>query len=299
MIEDDHNPGAGADSDNWNLSRSSTTKALIFDVTAQQSSTTAATRFNTASQLELIQLGVSESQAVSEVEGEDLDAWNILNGNTTQFNSSTTDNARIVYSSVYALDPFMMNPEIRYDEPFGLSGKVARKLKVKFAADGNNIDDKRLAIGQITSTTATSGYVSFHENNVTSMTNGSNEWTEVPQPGKLLAALLYETTSAADVTADGAHRSDQTIEEIAIAIDRKDVFGPVYTTTLAALAGRYEQDLTDEGYSIWNFGIGNKGSLGVPSAPASMIPSNMEIRAKGGDAGDAAKIYAVTLNTEV
>ena len=297
LLEQDYNPGSSSETESWDLPRTENIKSLIFDITAQQSSGTAATRSNTAAQLDQIRIGAAESNRVSEIDGEDLDAFNILNGNETNFNSSAADNARITLGMVYALDPFCMNPETQFTQPFGLSGNVARKVEVAFAADGSNIDSKNLSIGIVTTPQATNGYMAFHRDSYT-VANNVNNFTDVPQPGKLLGVFNYETTSATDITADGSYRTGQTIQEQSITISRKDVVGHVYTTTMGAMQGGYTANLTDKGYSFWNFGITNAiGNLGIPSS--GEIPQNMEVRTKGGSAADAVRVMPVTLNTNV
>ena len=297
LLEADDNPGSSAEVDSRDLPRQETIKSLILDITAQQSSTTAATRANLAAQIDQVRIGAAESNRVSEIDGEDLDAFNILNGNHTNFHSSTTNNGRVNLGMVYPLDPFTCSPEVDYNQPFGLSGSVARKLEIAYAADGTNIDDKRLAIGIITTPTSTNGYTAFHRDSYTA-SNNVNNFTNIPQPGKLLGVFNFETTSADDVTTYGGHWTAQTIQEQAITINRKDVLGTIYTTTAAAAQGGYETLLSDSGYSFWNLGFTNKvGGLGVPTQ--GQIPQNMEIRSKGGSSADAARVYAVTLNSNV
>ena len=81
LLEQDDNPGTAAETDSRDLPRTETTKALIFDITAQQSATTAATRAAVAAQIDQIRIGAQESNRVSEIDGEDLDAYNVLLGN--------------------------------------------------------------------------------------------------------------------------------------------------------------------------------------------------------------------------
>ena len=296
LLETDDNPGSSAEVESRDLPRTETIKSLIFDITAQQSSGTAATRQNVAGQIDQIRIGAAESNRVSEIDGEDLDAFNVLHGNNTMFNSAASDNARISLGYVYPFDPFALSPECDYNQPFGMSGDVARKVELSYAADGSNIDDKRIAVGIITSPTQTGGYVAFHRDSYTA-SSGVNNFTDIPQPGKLLGVLNFETTGASDITSDGDHRTTQTIREQSITINRKDVLGPIYTTTMAAHNGNYEGSITDEGYSFWNLGFTNKvGSLGVPTSGS--IPDNMEIRSLGG-AANAARVYATTLNSNV
>lgn len=297
LVTDD-NPGTGAQTENFDLPRNGVTKALVFDVTAQQSSVTAATAQNLAAQLDLLRLGAEESIAVSEVNGEDLRAYNALVGNHALFDSGTTDNSRVVLGMTYPLDPFCIGPRIDYNRNRGISGSVARKIQVNYAADGNNIDDKRLTITAINEDPgSTSGYLTFQQNSVT-MSNGTTNYTDVSGPGRFLGILNFETTSAADVTTDGAHRTDQTIQEQSITVNRKPVIGPLHTTMYTAINGQYEiGGIDDEGYSLFNAGIFNTGKIGLPQS--GDIPEKMEIASLGGDAADAARIYAITLNSNV
>lgn len=297
LLDTDINPGASAEVDSRDLPRQGTTKALIFDITAQQSSITAATRTAVDGQIDQIRIGAEESNRISEIDGEDLSAYNALLGNHTLFDSAATDNTRIVSGYTYGFDPFMTAPQIDYNQPFGITGKVARKVEVSFAADGGNIDDKRVAIGIVVDNNASNGYVTFHRDSYTAA-SGSTNWTDVPQPGKFLGVLNFETNGASDITTDGDHRTTQDIKEQAITINRRDVMGPIYTTTMAAMNGSYEiGSIQDEGYSLWNLGIHNKaGGLGLPKA--SRIPNDMEIRSVGGNTG-AVRTYAITLNDNV
>lgn len=297
LLDEDINPGTAIEVQTRDLPRVGVTKAIIGDVTAQESAATAATRANVAKQIDQVRIGAEESSRISEIDGEDLDAMNVLMGNNVLFDAEATDNARIVWGFTYGLDPFMWNPDIDYNQPFGISGNVARKISVAFDADGNNIDDKRIAIGIIVANTPTEGYVTFHRDEYTEA-SGTYHKTDVPQPGKLIGVLNFETNGAADVTTDGNHRTGQSIRQQSITIGEKDVLGPIYTTTMAALNGAYEIGaLIDEGYSLWNLGMTNK--VGVPSVQTkSRIPSNMKIKSLCGD-NATKRTYAITLNDNV
>ena len=115
---------------------------------------------------------------------------------------------------------------------------------------------------------------------------------------KLLGVFNFETTGAADITADTEHRTTQTIRSQAITINRKDILGPLYTTTMQFINGQYETGaINDEGYSLWNLGFRNdNNSLGVPTVGG--IPNEMEIKTSTG-AADAARVHAVILNTNI
>ena len=98
-------------------------------------------------------------------------------------------------------------------------------------ATADGVDDKRMAIGIVTTPAQSSGgYVTFHRDTYTGV-NGVNNFTDVVQPGKLLGVHGFETNSWADELTDGDHRTGSDIQEIAITIDRKDVLGPIYPTT--------------------------------------------------------------------
>ena len=56
LLEADDNPSTSAEVDSRDLPRTETIKSLILDVTAQQSSTTAATRSNLAAQIDQIRI---------------------------------------------------------------------------------------------------------------------------------------------------------------------------------------------------------------------------------------------------
>jgi len=184
---------------------------------------------------------------------------------------------------------------------FGVSGSVARKIEFVYEGDattdaGLQVDDTRLAIGVINNTTqGTGGYTAFHRDAYTS-TDGSNNFTDVPQPGKLLGVLNFETTEPGVEVADADHRVNQGIQEQAITVGRKDVLGGIYTTMASYLNGAGEIGaMSDEGFSFWDLGFNNSsGNLGVPTGGS--IPDDMEIRSLAGVA-EATRVHAVTLNT--
>jgi len=131
LLEADNNPGAGVETINRDLPRQGVTKALIFDITAQEAgSSVAGTRLNLAAQLDQLRIGAVESARVSEVDGEDLDAFNVLLGNDALHDSQTSaDNARQVLGLVYPFDPFMITSRMDYNQGFGIGGNVARKAE--------------------------------------------------------------------------------------------------------------------------------------------------------------------------
>ena len=307
QLETDHDPGTTAETVERDLPRSGITKALIFDVTAQTAGTSAGGRAALTSQLDQISVGVVESNRVSEIDGEDLDAFNVLRGNHALIDVSATNNQRNVFGYTYAFDPFMLGPNMDYSRPFGLPGSVARKIRVLYDADattdaGLQLDDKRMAISAIVSTDGSSaGYMSFTRHSFTGATGGVNTFTTVPTSGpnsKLLGVMNFEATSAPDITADTEHRTTQTIRSQALTVNRKDILGPIYTTTMAAINGQYETGaINDEGYTLWNLGFRNdNNSLGVPTVGG--IPSEMEIKTSTG-AATAARVHAVILNTNI
>jgi len=303
LLETDDNPGTAAETDSRDLPRSGVIKALIFDVTAQNNGTSTGDRITRSAQIDQFRIGVVESNRISEIDGEDLDAFNVLRGCYSYMDNGIEDNERISFGFTYPLDPFMIGPNLDFSQPFGLSGSVGRKIEFVYAGDattdaGLQMDDTRMAIGAIVRTgSGTGGYLSFHRDAYTAAAGGVNNFTDVPQPGKLVGVFNFEATNFGEITVDGDHRTTQTIREQSIAINRKDILGPVYTTMSSIINGA-AGDLgsgVDEGYSFWNLGINNSsGDLGIPSAGA--IPNNMEIRSAGG-AATAARVHAVTLNT--
>lgn len=306
LLETDHNPGTGAETVERDLPRVGVTKALVFDVTAQTNGTSAGARLALTSQLDQISVGVVESNRVSEIDGEDLDAFNVLRGNVPVINVSATNNARNVFGMVYPFDPYCLGPNLDYNRPFGVPGSIARKIRVLYDADattdaGLQLDDKRMAIAAIVRTEQSSaGYLSFTRDAYTTTDNADN-FTTVPTSGpnsKLLGVLNFETTEATAVTADGDHRSNQGITEQAITVNRRDILGPIYTTVAQAHNGVYEMGgISNEGFSLWNFGINpNDNNVGVPTVGG--IPNEMEIRSRSGVA-EAARHYACILNTNV
>ncbi len=300
LLETDDNPGTSAEVERFDLPRRETSKGLILDITAQQNGTCIATRTGLASQIDQVRIGTAESNRVSEVDGEDLDAFNVLVGNHALFDAAAcSDNSRVVHGMVYPFDQFIMSPQIDYGEEFGLTGNAARNLEIAYAADGSNVDDKRLAIGIVTvPESRTKGFVDFHRTAYCA-SNGSNQRIDVPEGGKLLGVETFETTGAADVTADGAHRTDQSVEEMAVTINRNDVLGPIYTTTAQQHNGHYEiGSISDEGYSLWNFGIfSRRATPGIPTN--GEIGQNWQIRQLGGDAADAVRTYIIRQNRNV
>lgn len=302
LLESDDNPGTGAESDTRDLPREGNIKALIFDVTMQVQGTATSARLDTASQIDQIQIGAVESNEVSAIDGEDLDAYNVLRGNMVPIDAQVTTNARVVIGFTYPLDPHMIGDNQDFSKPFGISGAVARRVSFDYAADintdgGPTLDDKRMAIGVIVNTSQpTGGYQVFHRKAFTGATGGIFDFTDVPQPGKLLGTFNFETTNFGEITGDGDHRTTQSIRDQSITINRKVQLGPVYTTMMGMINGNYETGaIPDEGYSLWNLGITNSsGNLGVPTQGG--IPDNMEIRTSTG-AANAIRVHALILNT--
>jgi len=306
LLETDFNPGTGAETVERDLPRIGVTKALVLDVTAQTNGTSAGGRTALTSQLDQISVGVVESNRVSEIDGEDLDALNVLRGNHALIDTSAVANQRNVFGMVYPFDPFCIGSNLDYNRPFGVPGSIARKLRVLFDADatvdaGLQLDDKRMAIAAIVRTDqGSAGYLTITRDSYTS-TDGSDNFTTVPTSGpnsKLLGVLNFETTGAADVTTDGDHRSNQGITEQAITVNRRDILGPIYTTVMQIHNGQYETGaINDEGYSLWNFGFNAAdANIGVPTVGG--IPNEMEIRSRAGVA-EATRNHALILNTNV
>ena len=307
QLETDHDPGTTAETVERDLPRTGITKALIFDVTAQTAGTSAGGRTALTSQLDQISVGVVESNRVSEIDGEDLDAFNVLRGNHALIDVSASNNQRNSFGYTYPFDPFMIGTNMDYSRPFGLPGSVARKIRILYAADattdaGLQLDDKRCAISAIVSTDGSSaGYMAFTRDSFTGATGGVKRYTTVPTSGpnsKLLGVLNFETTGAADITTDTEHRTTQTIRTQALTVNRKVIAGPLYTTTMDAINGQFETGaINDEGYSLWNLGFRNdNNNLGVPTVGG--IPSEMEIETATG-AADACRVHAVILNTNI
>jgi len=298
QLDESMDPGTGTETINRDLPRQGVTKALIFGISALENGTSiAATRTQVNSQLDQIRIGAVESNRVSEVDGEDLDEFNVSLGQHALFDESIVDNSRIIAGFTYPLDPFMIGPMLDYNQGFGIGGNVARKVEIAFDADANQIDGKRVNLGIIVNTSqgASGGYVTFHRN-ASAGTADLTEFFDVPGPGRLLGVFNFEITGAADVTADGAHETDQSIEAMSITVNRKVQLGPMLTYQFDQINGQFETGArTDEGYSWWDLGYHNSGRLGLPQA--SDIPSNMEVKSKQGDAADAARIYPVILNT--
>jgi len=298
QLDEAIDPGTGTETINRDLPRQGVTKALLFGLSALENGTSVgATRTDVNAQMDQIRIGAVESNRVSEVDGEDLDEFNVSLGQHNLFDESLVDNSRIIAGSTYPLDPFMIGPYMDYNQGFGIGGNVARKVEIAFAADASQIDGKRVNLGIIVNTSqgSSGGYVTFHINTMQT-TADLTDFFDIPQPGRLLGIFNFETTGAADVTADGAHETDQTIEAESITVNRKVQLGPMLTTHFDVINGNFETGArTDEGYSWWDLGFRNSGRLGLPQA--SDIPSNMEVKAKRGDATTEGRVYPVILNT--
>lgn len=302
LLEDGDDPGTSAEVDSRDLPRETITKALIFQINALAAGTGGQSRANLAAQLDQVRIGAVESNRVSEIDGEDLDAWNALNGNHAFFHSSTTNNQAIALGMTYNLDPYCMGPKIDYNQSFGISPSVARKVEFAYAADGaadtllTAYDSKQLSIGAIakdSEQSTTGGYLTFNRHSYTNAAS-TNEFTTIPGPGQLLGVFGFET----DDTASGqtAIRTANNITELAITVGRKDLLGPVYPDMIKSVHGQYETGaISDEGYFFWNLGISNEvGALG-----RGPIPDKAEIRAKGGTDTGAVRLYTARLNTNV
>jgi len=298
QLDESIDPGTGVETVNRDLPRQGVTKALIFGLSALENGTSvAATRAEINGQIDQVRIGAVESNRVGEVDGEDLDEFNVSLGQHSLVDTDLIDNSRIIAGFTYPLDPFMIGPYMDYNQGFGIGGNVARKVEIAFAADGTQIDGKRVNLGIIVNTSqgASGGYVTFHRN-ATAGTAGLTEFFDVPGPGRLLGIFNFETTGAADVTADAAFESDQGIEAMSITVNRKVQLGPMLTYQFNQINGQFETGARgDEGYSWWDLGYHNSGRLGLPQA--SDIPSNMEVKSLQGDATDATRIYPVVLNT--
>jgi len=181
LLETDHNPGTGAETVERDLPRVGVTKALVFDVTAQTNGTSAGGRTALTAQLDQISVGVVESNRVSEIDGEDLDALNVLRGNHALINVSATANARNVFGMVYPFDPYCIGPNLDYNKPFGVPGSIARKIRILYEADqtvdaGLQLDDKRTAIAAIVRTEQSSaGYLTITRDSYTSVDGGDKK----------------------------------------------------------------------------------------------------------------------------
>lgn len=296
MIESGDDPGTGAETDNRDLPRGVTTKALIFSVNALANGTTGPTRVNHAAQVDQYRIGAVESGRISEIDGEDLDAFNVLNGNYAFYETSTTNNEVIAQGSTYGLDPFMLGPDPDFNQSFGITSTVARKVEFAYAADGNTIDTKQLAIGVIAKDSeqaSSNGYVTFSRDSYTA-TNNVKNYTTIPQPGNLLGVFGFETNNTAD--AQTVQRTANDIQQVSLTVDRKQLLGPLYPDIIKSIQGGYEIGaLTDEGYFFWNLGIRNEvGSIG-----RGPIPDKLEIEVLGGSDAGAVRVHAVRLNTNV
>src|SRR3990167_6901193 len=206
LLEADHDPGTAAETINRDLPRAGITKALIFNMPALSESTAGQTVQQLGAQLDQIRIGAVESNRVSEIDGEDLFNWNVVNDNHPFVNTSTTDNAVVQIGMTYALDPFCIGSYADYNQ--------------KFCISANDIQQQ------------------------------------------------------------------------AIAINRKDVAGPIYPDMCKDFTGQYELgSIGDEGYWFWNFGIRNEvGAIGRPTQ------DKMEIRSLGGSDAGAVRVYAARLN---
>lgn len=302
LLEDADDPGTTAETDSRDLPREVTTKALILQIEAIAAGTGTCTRINLAAQLDQVRIGAVESNRVSEIDGEDLDAWNVLNGNHAFFHSSATDNQIIATGMTYNLDPYCMGPKCDYNQSFGISPSVARKIEFLYAADGAAdtlsvaVDNKQLSIGCIAKDreqTGTGGYLAFARNGYSTV-NNVNAYTTIPQPGQLLGVLGFETNDTA--ASQTAIRSANDIQEVALTVGKKDLLGPIFPDMIKSFNGQYEIGaLTDEGFFFWNLGVSNEvGALG-----RGPIPDQTEIRIKGGSDAGAIRVYAARLNTNV
>jgi len=302
LLEDSDDPGTGAETDSRDLPREVTSKALILQIEAIANGTGGTSRVNLAAQLDQLRIGAVESNRVSEIDGEDLDAWNVLNGNNAFYHNSNTDNQIIALGMTYNLDPYCMGPKADFNQNFGMSPSVARKVEFLYAADGAAdtlnvaVDNKQLSIGIIAKDReqpGTGGYLCFSRD-ARSTTNNVNTYQSIPQPGQLLAVLGFETNDTA--AAQTAIRTANDITEMAVTVGKKDLLGPVYPDTLKSFNGTYETGaLSDEGYFMWNLGVANEiGALG-----RGPIPDQTEIRVKGGSDAGAIRVYAARLNTNV
>jgi hypothetical protein len=295
MLESGDAIGTGAETDNRDLPRELTTKALLFNLEALANGTGGQTRLNLAAQLDQVRIGAVESNRISEIDGEDLDAFNVLNGNSAYLHTSTTDNQVITLGMTYALDPFVMGPYPDFNQSFGISGRVARKVEYAMAADGTGIDGKNLAIGLVgkDNQQTTGGYLTFLRATNT-MANNTNFYADVPQPGQLLGIHFFETNETS--SGQTAIRTANDIQQLSITLSRKDILGPVYPDMIKQTQGQYEMgSLSDEGFGFWNLGIRNEvGTLG-----RGPIPDKMEMKALGGSDAGAARFYVARLNSNV
>lgn len=300
MLEPDYDPGTAAETINRDLPRDGFTKALIFNMPALVNLTSGAnTLLNYAAQIDQARIGVTESNRVSEIDGEDLFDFNILTDNSPYVENPTTDNNAQTIGMTYALDPFCVGVNVDYNQEYGISAAVARKVEILFAADAFSIDAKTLAIGVVVKTSTSGstqgrsgGYTSFTRDTYTAA-NNVNNWTTVPQPGQFIGTYCFETN---ETTGQTALRSQNDIQQQAIAINRKDILGPVYPDLVKDFNGQYELgNMADEGHWFWNFGLRNEvGQLGL-----GPIPDKLEIRSLGGSDAGAVRVHAVRLNTNV
>ncbi|PBO85763.1 MAG: hypothetical protein COA77_02555 [Thaumarchaeota archaeon] len=301
----DYDPGIAVETKEWDLPSDDKRilKCLILDIVGQRNGVADPTRQVVASQLDEIKVGVAANPEVSRILGEDLYNNNVLLGNRPIFDGGGADNSRVSLGMVLPLDPFMMSPQIDYHQPYGMPGGIASQLSVKFDADDAAFDGKKLTVGVISSLISDlggfsklQGYMSYTRHSDT-MAVGTEKSYAIPQPGKLLGVQFFETTSFADIIADGEYRSTQSIQEASITRGENVTHGALPTTTFGIMNGADVTELTDQGYSLWNLGIHNKvGSLGIPDK--GRIPSNLKVKVLGGVA-DAVRIVPITLNDKL
>lgn len=302
LLENADDPGTAAEVDSRDLPREVITKALIFQIEALANGTGGVSRVNLAAQVDQFRIGAVESNRISEIDGEDLDAWNVLNQNDAFYHNSNTDNQVVALGMTYNLDPYCMGPKCDYNQNFGISPSVARKVEFAYAADGATdtlnvaVDSKQLSIGAIAKDreqSGTGGYLCFTRDAQTAV-NNQNLFTTIPQPGQALGVFGFETNDTA--AAQTAIRTANDIQELAVTVGRKDLLGPVFPDLIKSFNGTYETGaLSDEGYFFWNLGISNEvGALG-----RGPIPDKTEVRVKGGSDAGAYRIYIPRLNTNV
>lgn len=297
MLEPDHDPGTAAETVQRDLPRVGITKALVFNVSALANGTGGQSVQNFAAQLDQIRIGAVESNRVSEIDGEDLFNWNVVNDNHPFVHTSTTNNQVIGIGMTYALDPFCVGSYADYNQSYGITSNVARRIEVLYAADANYIDDKQMAIGAIvkdqTDQNSSGGYVCFSRDSYTAA-NNVNNYTRVPQVGQLIGSFCFETNDTA--SGQTTERTANDIQQQAIQQNRKDLLGPIYPDIAKDFVGQYELgSIGDEGYWFWNLGVRNEiGQIG-----RGPIPDLMDIRSLGGSDAGAVRVHGVRLNTNV
>ena len=131
-LETDDFPGTGAETDQRDLPRDAITKALIFDCAAQVNGTSAGTRLTQTAQVDQFRIGAAESNTVSAIDGEDLDAFNVLNGNFTFLDTAAANNSRLSWGYTYPLDPFCIGSNADFSQNYGISGSVARTIQFTY-----------------------------------------------------------------------------------------------------------------------------------------------------------------------